>query len=53
VTAYGFNPEQGKPMLDSTKPKTTIQIRFHNGQRAVLEVNEDCTLDEVYNYVTV
>lgn len=53
VTQYGFNPDAGKPMVDHAKPTTSIQIRFHNGQRTVLEVNESCTLDEIYNYVTV
>lgn len=53
VQSFGYTPNEGKPLVDQSKPKTSIQIRFHNGQRTVLEVNEDCTLEEVYNYVAV
>lgn len=53
ITEYGFDPTSGKPIVDSSKPTTSIQIRFHNGHRTVIEVNETCTLDEIYNYVTV
>ena len=53
VESYGFNPEEGKPHVDAKKPTTSLQIRFHNGQRAVLTVNEDTHLEEVYNYVTM
>lgn len=53
VQDYGYQPEQGKPPVDASKPTTNLQIRFHNGQRTVLNVNESCTLEEIYNYVTV
>ena len=29
----------GKPAVDSSKPTTNIQIRFHNGERVSLTVN--------------
>lgn len=53
VQTFGFNPEEGRPRVDNSRPTTTIQIRFHNGQRTVLTVNEDCTLEEIFNYVTM
>jgi UBX domain-containing protein 1 len=53
VTSFGYNPDEGKPHVDNSKPTTTIQIRFHNGQRSVLTVNEDCTIDEILNYVAM
>ena len=31
----------GKPNIDPSKPSTQIQFRFHNGQRATLDVNLD------------
>ena len=31
----------GLPPVDDAKPKTTIQIRFHNGERASITINLD------------
>lgn len=53
VQSFGYDPNEGKPAVDKSKPKTSIQIRFHNGQKAVIEVNEECTLEEIYNYVAM
>lgn len=53
VQTFGFNPLEGRPAVDESRPTTTLQIRFHNGQRTVLTVNEDCTLEEIFTYVTM
>ena len=41
----------GKPKVDESKPKTQIQFRFHNGQRATLEVNTTHTIADLHAYV--
>eukprot|EP00827_Trimyema_finlayi_P001918 TRINITY_DN1886_c0_g1_i2.p1 TRINITY_DN1886_c0_g1~~TRINITY_DN1886_c0_g1_i2.p1 ORF type:complete len:221 (-),score=62.20 TRINITY_DN1886_c0_g1_i2:61-723(-) len=43
--------ENKKITLDSTKPQTTIQIRYSNGQASNLQVNHDCTVEQIYAYV--
>lgn len=53
VQDYGYNPEEGRPPVDESRPTVSFQIRFHNGQRTILNVNEDCTLEEIFNYVTM
>ena len=49
----GFNKDAEKPKCDPSKPSGNIQIRFHNGQRTVIQVNEDLPVSELYNYVTM
>ena len=41
----------GKPVVDESKPKTVIQFRFHNGQRATLDVNLDHKVGDLHNYI--
>ena len=41
----------GKPAVDQSAPKTTVQIRFHNGERASLEVNLSHTVQVIHDYV--
>lgn len=41
----------GKPVVDESKPKTQIQFRLHNGQRATLEVNTDHKVSDLHAYV--
>ena len=41
----------GKPTVDEGKPKTTVQIRFHNGQSASLELNLTHTVADIHGYV--
>ena len=41
----------GKPVVDSSKPFTTIRFRLHNGQSATLDVNLDNTVDVLFDYV--
>ena len=43
----------GKPVVDESKPKTQIQFRFHNGQRATLDVNHDHKVQDLHNYIAV
>lgn len=43
----------GKPVVDASKPTTQIQFRFHNGQRATLEVNTDHKVSDLHNYIAV
>jgi len=39
------------PKVDESKPKTRIQIRFHNGKSQEIEVNLATQLSEIYDYV--
>lgn len=41
----------GLPPVDESKPKTTIQLRFHNGDRASITVNIDQKVSVIHNYV--
>ena len=41
----------GKPVVDENKPKTVIQFRFHNGQRATLDVNLDHKVSDLHTYI--
>ena len=43
----------GKPLVNPALPTTTIQFRFHNGQRATLEVNHTHTVGDIRAYVSV
>jgi len=45
------NSEDGKPKVDESVPKTTIQIRFHNGERSSLTVNMTHTVADIHEYV--
>ena len=41
----------GKPVVDESKPKTSIQFRFHNGQRATLDVNLTHRVSDLHTYI--
>lgn len=41
----------GIPPVDESKPKTTIQIRFHNGERASITINLDRRVADIHEYV--
>ena len=41
----------GKPKVDESKPKTQLQFRLHNGQRASLEVNHTHTVSDLHAYL--
>ena len=43
----------GLPPVDESKPKTTIQIRFHNGERASITINLDRTVGDIHEYVMI
>lgn len=45
------NKKDGKPIVDPEKPKTSMRIRFHNGQSGELEVNLDHLVSDVIAYV--
>ncbi|EEA07313.1 UBX domain-containing protein [Cryptosporidium muris RN66] len=36
-------------VVDESKPITTLQFRFHNGQRKVFKFNEDQTIADIHN----
>lgn len=42
----------GKPIVDEDAPKTTIQIRFHNGEKGTLTVNLTHTVADIHAYVS-
>ena len=37
--------------MNEQAPKTTIQIRFHNGEQASLTVNMSHTVADIHEYV--
>jgi UBX domain-containing protein 1 len=41
----------GLPPVDESKPKTTIQIRFHNGTKASITINLDRRVADIHDYV--
>lgn len=41
----------GLPPLDESKPKTTIQLRFHNGERASITLNLHHRVADIHEYV--
>ena len=41
----------GLPPVDESKPKTTIQIRFHNGERASITLNLDHRVAHIHEYL--
>mmetsp|Transcript_11469 Transcript_11469/g.22522 ORF Transcript_11469/g.22522 Transcript_11469/m.22522 type:complete len:152 (+) Transcript_11469:224-679(+) len=43
VTAEG-------PVVDASQPTTSIQFRFHNGQRKTLTVNLTTRIEQLYEY---
>ncbi len=49
--AVDLNATGGKPQVDEGKPKTQIQFRFHNGQRAAIEVNHDHKVADLHTYI--
>jgi len=49
--AIDTSKTDGKPTVNTSKPSTTIQFRFHNGQRATLDVNTDHTVADLISYV--
>ena len=49
--AVDTSKTDGKPVVDTSKPTTTIQFRFHNAQRATLDVNTDHKVSDLIAYV--
>lgn len=47
----GVDKDNGKPIIDDSKPKTKIAFRFHNGERAVVEFNTNHTIADIHMYV--
>ena len=41
----------GLPSVDEGYPKTTIQIRFHNGERASITLNMHHRVSDIHDYV--
>lgn len=39
--------------VDESKPKTTIQIRFHNGERVSLTLNLEHRVSDIHEYVMI
>lgn len=49
--AVDTSATDGKPVVDQSKPKTQIQFRFHNGQRAAIDVNMDHRVSDLHTYI--
>lgn len=49
--AVNKDAAEGKPIVDSSKPTTNLQIRFHNGERATLTVNMTHTVGDIHGFV--
>ncbi|CAG9317082.1 unnamed protein product [Blepharisma stoltei] len=45
------NAEFSVPSFDPNQPTTTVQIRFHNGQRKTLTLNLNARLNVIFDYV--
>jgi len=46
-SATAVSIAEGSVSVDASKPKTKIQIRFHNGERKAQEFNEDHTVGDL------
>ena len=56
VTGVGLIVDKtagGLPPVDESKPKTTIQIRFHNGERTSITINLDRRVADIHEYVMI
>lgn len=49
--AVNKDSAEGKPAFDASKPSTKLQIRFHNGERAALDVNLHHTIADIHTFV--
>ena len=45
------NKETGKPVVDESQPTTSLQIRFHNGERQVVPFNLTHTVSDIHAYI--
>eukprot|EP00386_Alphamonas_edax_P007014 GDKI01022979.1.p1 GENE.GDKI01022979.1~~GDKI01022979.1.p1 ORF type:complete len:248 (+),score=85.93 GDKI01022979.1:125-868(+) len=51
AAAAQVNTNAGSVSVDESKPVTTLQIRFHNGQRKAERFNEDATVGHLRAYL--
>lgn len=49
--AVNKDATDGKPVVDESAPKTSIQIRLHNGERVSITVNLTHTVADIHAYV--
>lgn len=47
------NADLTVPHFDQSQPTTTVQIRFHNGQRKTITLNTDARVGVLFEYVMV
>ena len=45
------NKETGMPVVNESEPTTTLQIRFHNGERQVVPFNLTHTVADIHTYL--
>ena len=45
------NKETGMPVIDESQPATSLQIRFHNGERQVVPFNLTHTVADIHTYL--
>ena len=45
------NKESGLPIIDEAQPSTSLQIRFHNGERQVVPFNLTHTVGDIHTYI--
>lgn len=45
------NKETGMPVVNEDEPTTSIQMRFHNGERQVVKFNLTHTVGDIHTYV--
>eukprot|EP00929_Paragymnodinium_shiwhaense_P011562 TRINITY_DN117461_c0_g1_i1.p1 TRINITY_DN117461_c0_g1~~TRINITY_DN117461_c0_g1_i1.p1 ORF type:complete len:213 (+),score=55.29 TRINITY_DN117461_c0_g1_i1:87-725(+) len=50
--AAAVQTDQGSVTVDSSKAKTKIQVRFHNGEKKAQEFNEDHTVGDLRAFVS-
>ena len=49
--AVNKDATDGRPEVDESKPTTNLQIRFHNGERAILKLNMTHTVGDIHSFV--
>ena len=51
ASAYPPLPHGMRPLVDTSKPRTTIRIQLHSGQNTTLELNMNHTVADIHTYV--
>lgn len=53
IQKVNVDDSKGKPVVNTSKPTTIINLRLHHGQTIKLDLNTDHTVNDLYNYCKV